>query len=78
MYDMLKDDTLEYWGNAQQVVFDMLKKKLTSVSIRTYLNFDKLFKLYIDAPDLGLGAVLVQDDKQERERVIAYNAKRLN
>ena len=78
MYNMLKDDTLEYQGNAQQVVFDILKEKLTSVLIRAYPNFNKLFKLYTDASDIGLGVVLVQDDEQERERVIAYNARRLN
>ncbi len=58
MYNMLKDDASEYWKNAQQVAFDTLKEKLTSVSIRVHLNFDKLFKLYINTSDMGLGAVL--------------------
>ena|SRR6266498_599078 len=78
IYDMLKEDIPEYWGNAQQVVFDTLKDKLTSIPIRTYPNFDKLFKLYTDASDLGLGAVLVQENEQRRERVIVYDARRLN
>ncbi len=36
----------------------MLKEKLTSALIRVYPNFDKLFKLYTDALDMGLGVVL--------------------
>ncbi len=68
MYDMLKDDTPEYWKNVQQVAFDTLKEKLTSASIRIHLNFEKLFKLYTNVSDIGLEAVLVQnDDKEENE-----------
>ena len=55
--------------NAQQVAFDTLKEKLTSALIRAYPNFDKLFKLYMNASDMGLGVVLAQDDEQERERL---------
>ena len=63
MYDILKDDALEYWKNMQQVVFDVLKEKLTLAPIRAHPNFDKLFKLYMDASDMGLEAVLAQDDE---------------
>ncbi len=58
LYDMLKDDVPEYWGPAQQTAFDNLKEKLTREPIRAHLNFDKSFKLYTDASDTGLGAVL--------------------
>ncbi len=36
-----------------------------------------MFKLYTDASDVGLGAVLMQEDDQEKERVICYEAKTL-
>ena len=75
---MLKNDALEYWGSAQQAAFDNLKEKLTSESIRAHPNFEKLFKLYTNASDTGLGAVLAQDDEEGKERVITYNARRLN
>ncbi len=58
LYDMLKNDAQEYWGPAQQAAFDNLKEKLTNELIRAHLNFDKSFKLYTDASDTGLGAVL--------------------
>ena len=75
LYDMLKDDASEYWGPAQQAAFDNLKEKLTSEPIRAHPNFDKSFKLYTDVSDTGLGAVLVQDDEEGKERVIAYEAR---
>ncbi len=58
MYNMLNNDAPEYWGPVQQVAFDDLKEKLTSEPIRAHTNFDKLFKLYTDASDTRLGAVL--------------------
>ena len=59
-------------------MFDNLKGKLTSEPIRAHPNFDKSFKLYTDASDTGLEAVLAQDDEEGKERVIAYDARRLN
>ena len=72
---MLKNDAPEYWGPAQQIAFDNLKERLTSEPIRAHPNFDKAFKLYTDASDTGLGAVLAQDDEEGKERVIAYKAR---
>ncbi len=36
-----------------------------------------MFKLYTDTLDVGLGAVLMQEDNQEKDRVICYEAKTL-
>ncbi len=78
MYDMLSDKAPEYWGLAQQTAFDNLKEKLISEPIRAHPNFDKSFKLYTDASDIGLGAVLAQDDEEGKERVIVYKVRQLN
>ncbi len=36
-----------------------------------------MFKLYTDASDVGLGAVLMQEDDQRKDWVIYYEAKTL-
>ena len=36
-----------------------------------------MFKLYTDASDVGLGAILMQKDDQGKDRVICYEAKTL-
>ena len=40
-------------------------------------DFSKMFKLYTDASDVGLEAVLMQKDDQGKDRVICYKAKTL-
>ncbi len=45
--------------------------------ILTHSDFTKMFKLYTDALDVGLKAVLMQKNDQEKDRVICYEAKTL-
>ena len=62
---------------SQQIIFDILKQKFTEEPILAYSDFNKMFKLYTDASDIGLGAVLMQEDDQGKDRVICYKAKTL-
>src|SRR6266542_913337 len=78
LYDMLKENRPAVWEQAQQEAFDIIKNKLVTELIRAYSDFNKPFKLYTDASDTGLGAVLAQDDEEGKERVIAYEARRLS
>ncbi len=78
LYDMLKENKPAVWGQAQQEAFDIIKNKLAIESIRAYPDFNKSFKLYTDALDTGLGAVLAQDDEEEKERIIVYEVRRLS
>src|SRR6266542_4018165 len=77
LFKLLKKNTLFEWTVSQQTVFDILKRKLTEEPILAYPDFTKMFKLYTDASDVGLGAVLMQEDDQGKERVICYKAKTL-
>ncbi len=78
LYDMLKEDGPAVWGQDQQEAFGIIKNKFATEPIRAYPDFSKPFKLYTDASDTGLGAVLAQDDEEGKERVIAYKARRLS
>ncbi len=78
LYNMLKENGSAVQGQAQQEAFDIIKNKLATKPIRAHPDFNKSFKLYTDASDTGLGAVLAQDDKEGKERVIAYETRRLS
>src|SRR6266496_5321572 len=75
---MLKENGPAVWEQAQQEAFDIIKVKLTTEPIRAHPDFNKPFKLYTDASDTGLGAELAQDDEEGKEKVIAYEARRLS
>ena len=61
--------------DAQQRAFDIIKKKLIEKPILVYPNWNKLFKLYTNVSDIGLGIILIQDNDNRKEKVIAYEAK---
>src|SRR6266542_3123383 len=46
-------------------------------SILVHSDFNKMFKLYTDTSDVRLEAVLMQEDNQDKDRVICYEAKTL-
>ena len=64
------------WGEAQQIVFNTIKEKLSSPPILAFADFSKPFILHTDASTEGLCAVLYQ--KQDGlECVIAYASRGL-
>src|SRR6266540_3421218 len=77
LFTLLKKNTPFEWTVSQQTAFDILKRKLTEKPILAHPNFTKIFKLCTNASDVGLGAVLMQEDDQEKDRVICYEAKTL-
>ena len=52
------------WTLACQEACERVKANLLSSPVLTALDFDKQFKLYVDASDVGAGAVLQQEDDQ--------------
>ena len=51
---------------------------MTSDPVLMIGNFDKPFKLAIDASDVGVGAVLFQEDSHGFDHPISYFSKKLN
>ncbi len=65
------------WSPAAQVAFETLKQHLISHPILIYPNFEKPFRLDVDACGVGLGAVLSQE-VDGKEHVVAYSSRVLN
>ena len=41
-------------------------------SVLSAPDFSKLFKLFIDANDIGVGGILLQEDKQGTDHPVCY------
>src|SRR6266536_3593523 len=62
LFKLLKKNIPFEWTVSQQTAFDILKRKLMEEPILVYPDFTKMFKLYTDASNVGLRAVLMQED----------------
>src|ERR1044072_6673724 len=78
LYDLTRKDKEFEWMEAQQKAFEIIKKKLMEEPILAHPDWNKPFNLYTDASDTELGAILTQEDENEKGRVIAYEARTLN
>ena len=65
-----------HWGAEQDKAFDTLKSHLTSAPILGYADSSLLYELHTDASGYGLGAVLYQE-QHEQKRVISYASRGL-
>ena len=65
------------WGPEQQEAFETLQRLCTEAPILAYADFKSPFILHTDATSDGLGAVLYQNQDNQR-RVIAYASRSLS
>jgi hypothetical protein len=61
------------WLPSHQQAFDKIKKVIETEVLLAYPDFNKPFHIYIDASDLQLGAVIMQDKKP-----LAFYSRKLN
>ena len=66
-----------HWGEDCQQAFETLKNKLATASVLTYPDPKQPYKLYTDASQYALGAVLTQDT-DSGEKAIQYVSHKLN
>ena len=76
--DLLKKERKFVWTKECEEAFQLLKLTLSSSPILLAPDFNKPFKLAIDASNIGAGAVLLQDDKDGVERPVSYYSKKFN
>ncbi|CAF0859482.1 unnamed protein product [Brachionus calyciflorus] len=75
---LTRKNTRFKWDENCENSFKKLIEFLTSPPILAYPDFSKTFILSTDASKVGLGAVLKQKDKDNKERVIFYASRSLN
>ena len=66
------------WTPECQEAFEALKEYCCTTPVLAYADYKKPFRLHTDASDLGLGAVLYQQDENGKNKVIAYASRTLN
>ncbi|PIK33572.1 hypothetical protein BSL78_29612 [Apostichopus japonicus] len=66
------------WSECCQTAFENLKLILISEPVLAAPNFKISFSMTIDASDVGVGAVLFQEDDQKVEHPVIYFSKKLN
>jgi len=70
--ELLKRNTIFQWKTMAEQAFQLLKQKMSEAPVLTVPDFSKTFVVETDACDLGVGAVLMQD-----QHPIAYLSKPL-
>ena len=63
------------WTDECQAAFKEIRRRLVTAPILAFPDYTRPFILDTDASDTGIGAVLSQVQKDERERVIAYASR---
>jgi transposase InsO family protein len=66
------------WSDKCQQAFNKLKAILGNTPVLLAPDFDKSFKLAVDASDIGIGAVLLQEDDNGIDHPVCYFSKKLN
>ena len=64
------------WTDDCQESFTRVKLLLQNSPILISPNYEKPFKLIIDASDIGAGAVVVQEDVQGIDHPVCYYSKK--
>ena len=75
---LLKKGTKFVWSSACQNSFEKIRLILLSKPVLMAPDFWKPFKLFVDASDVGIGAVLIQEDSQGVDRPVCYYSQKLN
>jgi hypothetical protein len=76
--ELLKKDVQFNWTEVHQRVFEQLKELLVHSPVLVSPNFATPFRLYCDASDVGVGAMLAQVDSSGVEHPVSFFSRKLN
>ena len=74
---LTKKDVPFVWGAAQEKAFQVLKKMLVVSPILQSPNWELPFHVYVDASDIAVGAVLMQEKVRGWFRPVYYASRML-
>ncbi|KAL5011240.1 hypothetical protein ScPMuIL_011677, partial [Solemya velum] len=75
---LLKKNVKFVWSDECKSAFEKLKAILSNSPVLTAPDFNKQFKLFVDASDIGVGAVLMQEDSEQIDHPICYFSKKFD
>jgi len=75
---LLKKQQPYVWTPECQLAFQRVKALLLAAPVLVAPDFERQFKLCVDASDRGAGAVLKQEDEHGVDHCIAYFSKKFN
>jgi hypothetical protein len=76
--NLLKKDQKFIWSDKCQQAFEKIKGLLMSSPILVAPNFEKAFKIQIDASDVGCGGVLLQENEQGIDQPVCFYSRKFN
>ena len=76
--NLLKKNIKFVWTQSCQEAFDKLKAILKSEPVLAAPDFQKAFKLAVDASDVGAGGVLLQEDESGVDHPVCYFSKKFS
>ena len=76
--ELTKKGARFYWEAEHQEAWEQLRDCLISARIMAYPQVGRPYKLYTDACDYAVGAILVQEDDNGVERPVQYVSKQLS
>ena len=76
--NLLQKDVKWTWSkNNQQAAFRELKKRLTSTPVLLFPDFDLGFTIQTDSSGYAIGGVLLQDQGNGSQPIIAYKSRKI-
>ena len=76
--NLLQKNTKFLWTSTCDNAFNNIKRVLMNSPVLVSPDFNKQFKLAVDASDVGIGAVLYQESDDNIDRVVSFYSKKLN
>ena len=66
------------WTDSCQAAFEKIKGVLLMAPVLSVPDFNRSFKLFIDASDIAVGGVLLQEDNQGIDHLVCYFYPKFN